>query len=79
MATAAKRNATRKNVELFVRPETWITARILNRDWRVAWLREAAKDVGIEPTGTKTDLVARIATEIRKGNRRVIRRFDRCR
>ena len=55
-----------------------MTAGWLSRDWPVAWLRQAAEEVGIDTTGTKKDLAARIAGRISKGDKKVIRRFDRC-
>ena len=55
-----------------------MTAGWLSRNWPVAWLRQAAREVGIDTTGTKKDLVVRIAGKISKGDTKVIRRFDRC-
>ena len=79
MATTTNRSRSAlKEPSLFVDPRTWMTAGWLSRNWPVAWLRQAAREVGIDTTGTKKDLVVRIAGKISKGDTKVIRRFDRC-
>lgn len=64
--------------DLFVAPESWMTTGLFMNEWPATWLRDAAGDVGIDTTGTKREVVNRIMKQIRRGNRRVISRFDRC-
>jgi len=55
-----------------------MTTGLFMSEWPAEWLRVAAGDVGIDSTGTKREVVKRIMKQIRRGNRRVVRRFDRC-
>ena len=68
---------SRRMMKIFVEPESTITKKFL-AGWYLAWLSEAAEQAGLDPSGSKKELVDRIRVEVRKGNRRVIRRFDRC-
>ncbi len=68
---------TATTMKIFIEPESMITKKFL-AGWYLAWLREAAEQAGLDPGGSKKELVDRIRAEVRKGNRRVIRRFDRC-
>ncbi len=55
-----------------------MTTSLFMNEWPREWLRVAAGDVGMDSTGTKREVVNRIMKQIRRGNRRVIHRFDRC-